>query len=72
MVDALVGSLVAVAATTAMLLAVQVTNTAFLEAGRFPLLLEEIDLLENAGYNAELGAREREIISGFLEDLPSQ
>ena len=72
MIDALVGSIVALAATTAMFFAVQITQTAFSEAGKYPLLPGEIKLLEHAGYEASVGSKAREDLSSFLENLPSQ
>ena len=72
MIDAVVGSIVAVAATTAMFLAVQITQSAFLEAGKYPLTLDEIKLLEDAGYGSTLGSRDRLDLNNFLQNLPSQ
>ena len=49
MVDAVVGSVIMVVATTSLLFAIEVAEKAFDQAGRYPLNQEERTLLENVG-----------------------
>ena len=48
MIDAVVGSVIMVVATTSMLYAIEVSERAFDQAGRYPLSSEERVLLENS------------------------
>ena len=69
MIDAVIGVIIAVTATTALLLAVQMSESAFQEAGRSPLSEDETELLINAGYDtpeARLG------LEDDLRQLPSK
>ena len=50
MISALVGSVIMTAVTVAMLLAVNVTDKALINAGRYPLTNEERQILIDAGY----------------------
>ena len=73
MLDAVVGSVIMVVATTSLLFAIEVAEKAFDQAGRYPLNQDERTLLENEkifGDQAELFWREnllqapREVGSG--------
>ena len=73
MLDAVVGSVIMVVATTSLLFAIEVAEKAFDQAGRYPLNQDERTLLENVGIlgdQAELFWREnllqapREVGSG--------
>ena len=48
MIDAVVGSVIMVVATTSLLYAVEVADRAFAQAGRYPLNPEERALLEDS------------------------
>ena len=52
MVDAVVGSVIMVVATTSLFLAVEVSEKAFEEAGRYPLNQDERTVLESVGLYA--------------------
>ncbi len=69
MIDALVGAILAVTATTAVLLAVQVTEASFTEAGRTPPLEAELEILRSAGYSVELGSQPRLELESTLGQL---
>ena len=78
MLDALVGALIAVTATTALLAAVQLSESAFEKAGG-SLLIEgnqsvrsDLDILSGAGYDTTPGAESREVLEDDLSLLPSQ
>ena len=49
MVDAVVGSVIMVVATTSLLFAIEVAEKAFDEAGRYPLNQDERTVLESVG-----------------------
>ena len=49
MVDAVVGSVIMVVATTSLLFAIEVAEKAFDEAGRYPLNQDEQQVLESVG-----------------------
>ena len=53
MIDAVVGAVIMVIATTSLLSAVEVIETAFSEAGRQPLSSQEEQLLERAGLDQD-------------------
>jgi hypothetical protein len=72
MLDALVGSIIAVTATTALLLALQVSEESLNQAGRLPLNSAEIGLLRDAGYNVNPGSQDRLVLEADLRQLPSQ
>lgn len=72
MLDAVVGSVIAVTATTAMLLAVQVSQSAFDQAGRSPLNAGELEILRGAGYDATAGSEPRQLLEADLQQLPAQ
>lgn len=48
MVDAIVGAVIMVVATTSLIFAIEVAETAFDQSGRYPLHQEEKDLLRNS------------------------
>ena len=50
MISALVGSVIMTAVTVAMLIAVNVTDKALINAGRYPLTNKERKILLDAGY----------------------
>jgi hypothetical protein len=72
MLDAVVGSVIAMTATTAMLLAVQVSQSAFDQAGRAPLNQGEQEILRGAGYDARVGSEHRQLLEADLQQLPAQ
>ena len=53
MVDAVVGSVIMVVATTSLLFAIEVAEKAFDQSGRYPLNDEERTVLQQAGLDAE-------------------
>tara|TARA_B000000609_G_C23881314_1_gene193337 strand:+ start:135 stop:341 length:207 start_codon:yes stop_codon:yes gene_type:complete len=52
MISALIGSVIMSAVTVAMLMAVNVTDKALLEAGKYPLTSQERQILIDAGFNS--------------------
>ena len=53
MVDAVVGSVIMVVATTSLLFAIEVAEQAFDQAGRYPLNAEEKTVLDSVGINGD-------------------
>ena len=51
MISALIGSVIMSAVTVAMLIAVDVTDKALLEVGKYPLTIQERKILIDAGFN---------------------
>ena len=51
MISSLVGSVIMSAVTVAMLIAINITDKALNEVGRYPLTNEEKKILIDAGYN---------------------
>ena len=51
MISALIGSVIMSAVTVAMLMAVNVTDKALLEAGKYPLTSQERQILIDAGFS---------------------
>ena len=51
MISSLVGSVIMSAVTVAMLIAINITDKALKEAGRYPLTNEEKKILIDAGFN---------------------
>ena len=51
MISALIGSVIMSAVTVAMLMAVNVTDKALLEAGKYPLTSQERQILIDAGFD---------------------
>lgn len=49
MIDAVVGAVIMVAATTGLVLAVEVGERAISQAGRYPLTQSELEMLRSAG-----------------------
>ena len=72
MLDAVVGAVIAVTATTALLLALQVSEESLQQAGRLPLNAGEIGILRDAGYNVDVGSEDRLVLDADLRQLPSQ
>lgn len=72
MLDAIVGVLIAVTATTALVASVQVAESAFDQAGRSPLLKREVDILQGAGYDGSAGSEHRRVLEADLRQLPIQ
>jgi hypothetical protein len=72
MLDAVVGAVIAVTATAALLSAVQVTESAFDQAGRSPLIEGEVEILRGAGYDASAGSEHRQVLEADLRQLPVQ
>ena len=72
MIDAVLGAVIAVTATTALLLAVQVTESSLNGAGRAPLLDSELQILRDAGYDARSGSEHRHVLEADVQQLPTQ
>ena len=72
MIDGVLGAVIAVTATTAMLLAVQMTESSLNEAGRVPLLEGELQILHDAGYDARSGSEDRLVLETDVQQLPTQ
>lgn len=53
MVDAVVGAVIMVVATTSLVAAIEVVETAFTQAGRYPLNRDEITILDRAGVDVD-------------------
>ncbi|MCB4389103.1 hypothetical protein [Synechococcus sp. MU1617] len=51
MLDAVVGAVIMVVATTSMLYSIEVAERAFDQAGRYPLNFDEKEVMRNAGFN---------------------
>lgn len=51
MISSLIGSVIMSAVTVAMLIAINITDKALKEVGRYPLTNEEKKILIDAGYN---------------------
>ena len=69
MIGATVGSLIAVLATSALVLTVNTIEKLYSNAGRYPLKIEEKQLLINAGLNTEQNIN---IIESTLNSLPQK
>ena len=54
MISAFIGSVIMSAVTVAMLLAVEVTDKALLNVGRYPLSTQEIEILIDAGFGDQI------------------
>ena len=67
MIGASIGSLIAVLATSALVLTVTTIEKLYRNAGRYPLKTEEIELLINADLNNDQNIN---IIKTSLESLP--
>ena len=53
MISALIGSVIMSAVTLAMLLAIDITDKALNKVGKYPLTIQERQILIDAGYNME-------------------
>ena len=51
MISSLIGSVIMSAVTVAMLIAINYTDKALTEAGRYPLTRQERQILKNAGFD---------------------
>ena len=51
MISALIGSVIMSAVTVAMLIAVDITDKALLKVGKYPLSIQERQILIDAGFN---------------------
>ena len=51
MISSLIGSVIMSAVTVAMLMAVDVTDKALLKVGKYPLTIQERQILIDAGFN---------------------
>ena len=51
MISSLIGSVIMSAVTVAMLIAINVTDKALIKAGKYPLTIEERQILKDAGFN---------------------
>lgn len=78
MIDALLGALIAVTATTALLAAIQLSESAFDKAGGSFLIegnqsvTDDLEILDIAGYDSGPGSEDRETLENDLSMLPSQ
>ena len=53
MISSLVGSVIMSAVTVAMLLAIDITDKALTKVGKYPLTIQERQILIDAGFNLE-------------------
>ena len=65
MISALIGSVIMSGVTLAMLLAIDITDKALNKAGKYPLTIEERQILIDAGFNLQ----DIEIINQEIESL---
>ena len=65
MISALVGSVIMSSVTIAMLLAINITDKALIDIGRYPLTSEERQILIDAGFSLE----DIEIINQEIKSL---
>ena len=65
MISALIGSVIMSAVTLAMLLAIDITDKALNKVGKYPLTIEERQILIDAGFNLQ----DIEIINQEIESL---
>jgi len=72
LLSAVVGAVIALMVTTALLSAVQVTQSAFDQAGRSPLIEGEVKILRGAGYDDRAGSEDRQVLEADLRQLPLQ
>tara|TARA_Y100001978_G_scaffold153371_1_gene138658 strand:+ start:1226 stop:1435 length:210 start_codon:yes stop_codon:yes gene_type:complete len=52
MISSLIGSVIISAVTVAMLIAINYTDKALNKVGRYPLTIQEKQILKNAGFNS--------------------
>ena len=52
MISALIGSVIMSAVTVAMLMAVDITDKALLKVGKYPLTIQEREILIDAGFSS--------------------
>ena len=69
MVDAVVGSLIVVLASSALVLAIEVAEKSMHSAGRQPLNTSEVELLQRAGLSDSDSLNK---LQADLQDLPRQ
>lgn len=79
MLDAVIGALIAVTATTALLLAIQAAESTFEQAESSGLQSRELKILESAKYRSEADSEvrkklegDRKKLEGDLDQLPRQ
>ena len=65
MISALIGSVIMSAVTLAMLLAIDITDEALNKVGKYPLTIQERQILIDAGFNLQ----DIEIINQEIESL---
>ncbi len=53
MISSLIGSVIMSAVTVAMLLAIDITDKALIKVGKYPLTIQERQILIDAGFNLE-------------------
>ena len=70
MIDAVIGAVIMVVATTSLVFAIEVAEKAFNDSGRYPLHQQETELLRN---NARLGSDQVESFwADNLQNLPRE
>ena len=72
MVDAVVGAVIMVVATTSLLLAVEVTEDALMSAGRYPLNPDELLLLDILAQSLRQQGRDTPFSRKAIEDVEVQ
>ena len=78
MIDALVGALIAVTATTALLAAAQISESVLQQAGGAFLIessqsvMDDLDILADARYDSTPGSMDRKALEDDLSLLPPQ
>ena len=69
MLDAVVGAVIVVVATSALVLALEVAESSMDAAGRQPLSPYELQLLQQAGRDADVDAEYRKLIDDYPDEL---
>lgn len=72
MVDAVVGAVIMVVATTSLLLAVEVAEDAFRSAGRYPLNVDEQVLLDGVTRSLRQQGRDNASVVQLIDDVETQ
>jgi hypothetical protein len=67
MIDVVVGAVVMVVASTALVLAIEVGEQAYRSAGRYPLNAAELELVKRAGFEAAAIADLHSDLAGLPE-----
>ena len=72
MLDAVVGAVIMVVATTSLFLAVEVAEDAFRAAGRYPMNDDEKVLLDSLSRSLRVQARDNPSVMQLIDDVEGQ